>query len=122
MKPMFISRLLTLAATVIFTSAVFANPVLDNVAAGQATVQQTPGNTVIHQTSDRAILNWQSFNIGAGESTHFQQPAGGAALNRINPTMGASQIYGRLTATGQIVLVNPAGIYLDLVLMSMLVV
>src|SRR5690606_5431985 len=33
------------------------------------------------------------------------------ALNRINPSQGVSQIYGRLTATGQIILVNPAGIF-----------
>src|SRR3990167_4179426 len=57
------------------------------------------------------IINWQSFNIGAQESTHFQQPAGGMALNRINPSQGVSEIYGRLTATGQIILMNPAGIY-----------
>ena len=48
---------------------------------------------------------------GAPQTTHFQQPAGGVTLNRINPSQGASQIYGRLTATGQIILVNPAGFY-----------
>src|SRR5262249_43446535 len=48
---------------------------------------------------------------GKQESTHFQQPAGGIALNRINPSQGPSSIYGRLTATGQIVLVNSAGIF-----------
>ncbi len=32
-------------------------------------------------------------------------------LNRINPSQGVSQIYGRLTASGQIILVNPAGIF-----------
>jgi filamentous hemagglutinin family protein len=90
---------------------IYANPVLDNVGAGNVTVEQTSNSTVVNQTSQQAIINWQSFNIGQGESTHFQQPTGGIALNRINPTQGASSIYGSLTATGQIVLVNPAGIY-----------
>src|SRR3990167_2605458 len=97
--------------TLLISFSTLANPVVDNVAAGDVTIQQTPGSTVVNQTSDKAIINWQSFNIGASESTHFQQPAGGVALNRINPTQGASEIYGRLTATGQIILVNPAGIY-----------
>lgn len=89
----------------------YANPVLDQVVSGSATVTQSPNQTVINQTTDKAIIHWQSFNIGAGESTHFAQPAGGAALNRINPAQGASAIYGSLTATGQIILINSAGIF-----------
>lgn len=92
-------------------SGSFANPVLDSVAHGNVSVTQTPNTTTVNQTSQQAIIRWQSFNIGQHESTHFQQPAGGVALNRINPAQGPSSIYGRLTATGQIVLVNPAGIF-----------
>jgi len=88
-----------------------ANPVLGNVAAGNVSVQQVPNSTVIHQQSSQAIINWKSFNIGKQEVTHFDQPRGGVTLNRIDPTQGASAIYGRLTATGQIILVNPAGVY-----------
>jgi filamentous hemagglutinin family protein len=91
--------------------SIFANPVLNNVSSGQVTIQQAPNSTVINQSSQKAIINWQSFNIGAQESTHFEQPVGGVALNRINAANGASQIYGHLTATGQIILVNPAGIF-----------
>ncbi|RDI40051.1 two-partner secretion domain-containing protein, partial [Aquicella lusitana] len=98
-------------ATVFLTSVVAANPVLDNVASGNVSVQQSPNSTVINQSSQKAIINWRSFNIGQPESTHFQQPAGGVTLNRISPTQGPSSIYGRLTATGQIILMNPAGIF-----------
>lgn len=98
-------------ATVFIATSIYANPVLDHIAAGQVSVQQTPNSTVVNQTSQKAILNWQSFNIGQSESTHFQQPAGGIALNRINPSHGPTTVYGRLTATGQIVLINSAGIY-----------
>ncbi|MHB1221679.1 MAG: filamentous hemagglutinin N-terminal domain-containing protein, partial [Gammaproteobacteria bacterium] len=93
------------------TCGVFANPVLNNVSSGNVSIQQAPDSTVINQNSQQAIINWQSFNINANERTHFQQPTGGVALNRISPTQGGSQIYGTLTATGQIILINPAGIY-----------
>lgn len=104
-------QLVTFASSVFLTSSILANPVLNNVSSGNATVQQTQNSTVVNQTSQKVIINWNSFNIGSGESTHFQQPNGGVALNRISGSQGASQIYGRLTATGQIILVNPAGIY-----------
>lgn len=88
-----------------------ANPVLDNVASGDVTVQQSGNVTQVQQNSQNAIVNWHSFNIGAGEHTHFQQPTGGVILNRIDPSQGASQIFGKLTATGKVILVNQAGIY-----------
>lgn len=88
-----------------------ANPVFDHVVAGQATIHQTTNTTTINQASQRAIIDWRSFNIQHNEKTSFFQPNGGVALNRINPQAGASQIYGQLTATGQIILINPAGIH-----------
>src|SRR5579871_6670763 len=88
-----------------------ANPVLNNVASGNVSVSQSSNTVTVNQASQQAILNWHSFNINSGEHTHFQQPSGGVALNRIDPTQGASQIYGMLTATGKIILVNQAGIY-----------
>ena len=89
----------------------YANPILTNIAAGVATVQQTQNTTTIQQTSGQAILNWQSFNIQPGEITRFVQPLGGITLNRVDPNQGISQIFGQLTSTGQIVLINPAGVY-----------
>lgn len=95
-----------------FSTSIFANPALNNVAHGDVTVQQTQTTTTVNQASQKAIINWNSFNIGAGEHTHFNQPAGGVALNRISPTQGASQIWGQLSATGRIILVNPAGVFI----------
>src|SRR5687768_8221173 len=106
-----ILKVIVFIFTLIAAQTSYANPVLDDVAAGDVNIQQTPGNTQINQGSQNAIINWQSFNIDAGEKTHFQQPNGGVALNRINPNQGASQIYGQLTATGRIILVNQAGIF-----------
>lgn len=43
---------------------------------------------------------------------HFQRPANNVIVKRIGPQADVSQIYGKLTNTGQVILVNPAGIYL----------
>ncbi|MBF0460767.1 MAG: filamentous hemagglutinin N-terminal domain-containing protein [Magnetococcales bacterium] len=88
-----------------------ANPLGGTVAAGSATVVQTsPTRVDVVQQSNQAILNWQSFSIGKGEQTNFQQPSSSAiALNRV--TGGdLSTIEGALTANGTVMLVNPNGV------------
>lgn len=81
------------------------------VVSGQASAN-TPNaqSMVITQGSQKAILNWQSFSIGAGQSVQFVQPnAAAVALNRVigqDPTA----IYGSLSANGQVFLINPAGV------------
>lgn len=88
-----------------------ANPAGPAVVGGQATVSGLGTSQVtITQASQRAIINWQSFNIAPNEVTQFIQPNVHAiALNRIfdqNP----SQIFGRLQANGTIILLNRNGI------------
>lgn len=64
----------------------------------------------IKQLSDKAVLNWKDFNIGAGYSVEFVQPnATSATLNRIW-SMDPSVIAGNLKANGQIYLLNQNGI------------
>ncbi len=88
-----------------------AAPVGHKVVAGQVTVT-TPSvqQTVISQTSQAAVVNWQQFSIGATEHVDIRQPnASSVLLNRVignNP----SEIYGRLSANGQVFLVNPNGV------------
>ncbi|WP_044412883.1 two-partner secretion domain-containing protein, partial [Thiomicrospira microaerophila] len=81
-----------------------------NIVHGQAQIQQHNNVMTIHQTSDKLITNWNSFNIGKDATVNFQQPnSNSAALNRVmdnNP----SQIHGRLNANGNVYLVNPSGI------------
>ena len=86
-------------------------PTGGQVAAGTATVSQPNAQTLqIDQSSQKAILNWNSFSIGASDWVRFNQPNSSAvALNRVlgsNP----SEIFGRLTANGQVFLVNPGGV------------
>jgi len=89
-----------------------ALPTGAQVTSGQATVNTPTANQMtITQGSQRATLNWQSFNIGAGNTVQFVQPgASSVALNRVvgnNP----SSIYGNLNANGQVFLLNPQGVY-----------
>ncbi|WP_411886803.1 filamentous hemagglutinin N-terminal domain-containing protein, partial [Polaromonas sp. YR568] len=81
------------------------------VVAGQASVSTPSANAmVVNQASDKAVLNWQSFNIGTGQSMQFVQPgAASVALNRVTGN-GASSIFGSLSANGQVFLINPAGV------------
>ncbi|MEX0887146.1 MAG: filamentous hemagglutinin N-terminal domain-containing protein [Phycisphaeraceae bacterium] len=86
-------------------------PAGEQVVAGGASISRPNGNvTRIEQTSDRAIINWDSFNISAGHTVEFDQPSStAAALNRItngDPT----EIFGNLDANGILYLINPAGI------------
>lgn len=92
---------------------VFANPEGGQVIAGSAVISSPNTTTVqVNQSSDKAIIDWRSFNISANEKTQFQQPSvNSITLNRIDPTQGASQIFGQLSANGHIILVNQAGIY-----------
>ncbi len=81
------------------------------VVGGVASVNQVGANQVINQVSPRAIIDWQNFSIGAGNSVRINQPnASSIMLNRVvggNP----SSILGNLSANGQVFLVNPFGIY-----------
>ncbi|MEG3063170.1 MAG: YDG domain-containing protein, partial [Comamonas sp.] len=79
------------------------------VVSGNAAITQAGPQMTIQQASDKTILNWQSFNIGAGHQVTFQQPdASAVALNRVVGA-DASAIHGTLQANGRVFLVNPNG-------------
>ena len=86
-----------------------ANPTGAEIRAGQAHI--APGvNTEIQQLTDKAIIDWQSFSIGNGESVRFFQPGTQSVI--LNRVVGAdpSQILGTLTANGNVFLINTNGI------------
>src|SRR5437660_4412577 len=87
-----------------------ANPTGASVAQGTASITSR-GSQLTVQTSDRAFINWQSFNIGALESTVFLQPSASSIVwNRVNDP-NPSQILGRLDANGIVILQNQSGFY-----------
>ncbi len=65
----------------------------------------------INQSTQRAIIDWDTFNVGSAAQVNFNQPGRDAAtLNRVLDT-NPSQIFGKITATGQVFLTNPNGVY-----------
>jgi filamentous hemagglutinin family protein len=88
----------------------FAAPQGGNVSAGQAAIQHNGNLTTITQGSQRAAIDWRSFNVGSAETVNFIQPNASAAI--LNRVVGndPSAIFGRITANGQVLLINPNGI------------
>src|SRR5215467_7490246 len=90
---------------------VLANPAGGTAAQGTATFT-TSGSLLTITTSDRAFINWQSFNIAPGETTTFIQPSSSSLVwNQIHD-QNASQILGNLNANGYVVLQNSSGFYI----------
>ncbi len=80
------------------------------VAAGSASITQAPNVTTINQSSQRTVINWQSYNVGANAEVDYNQPnANAIALNRV-VTPSPSTIAGKIQANGQIVLINQSGV------------
>jgi filamentous hemagglutinin family protein len=81
-----------------------------NVAAGSGSINQSGNNMTVNQGTQKLIVDWQSFGIAAGESVQFVQPSSSAvALNRVLGN-NSSEIFGSLSANGQVFLTNPNGI------------
>ena len=84
------------------------------VAAGTVNISQSQtaaaASMAISQSSAKAIVNWQSFNVGANAKVNITQPSSTSVLlNRVQSS-DPSQIFGQINANGQVVLVNPNGI------------
>ncbi|WP_457447784.1 two-partner secretion domain-containing protein [Roseateles sp. P5_E4] len=86
--------------------AAHALPQGAQVVQGQVAIR--PG--LIQQGSDKAIVNWQSFSIAAGEGLRIQQPSVNSVL--LNRVVGGdpSLILGQMQANGRVFLINPRGI------------
>jgi filamentous hemagglutinin family protein len=90
---------------------IHALPEGENVISGQASFDRsTPDTLNINTPSDRLIAEYNSFSIAAPEAVHFYQPSSSSiALNRV-VGVSPSEIFGILTATGKIFLINPNGV------------
>lgn len=95
----------------IWASSALANPTGAQVVAGGVTVNSPSASQMnITQSTPNAIVNWNTFSIGAGEAVNIAQPSVSSAL--LNRVVGndPSSIAGRLSANGRVFLVNPAGV------------
>jgi len=74
---------------------------------------QAGGKTTvtIEQTADKAILNWETFNVGRNTSVDFQQQSSWAVLNRVNdPDARPSEIQGQINGAGTVMIMNRNGV------------
>ena len=94
----------------IFPSMVYALPAGGTVQAGSATIDSSSSQLMtIYQTTDKAIIDWQTFDIESAEHVDFQLSQGGVTLNRVTGN-DPSNIFGKLTSNGDLWLINPNGI------------
>lgn len=106
----FLSSTAAIALLALSSHALAQSPQGATVTSGAATVTRQGTTTVITQETNRGVIDWRSFSIGAGETVRFDQP--GRASVTLNRVVGAdiSRIDGRMTANGQVWLSNPNGV------------
>ncbi len=90
-----------------------AHPMGGQVVGGSAAIQQKATATNITQTSGRAAIDWQSFNVGRQSQVNFSQPNSKSVV--LNTVVGPnpSEIAGRITANGVVAVVNQSGVIFD---------
>ncbi|ECC3555054.1 filamentous hemagglutinin N-terminal domain-containing protein [Salmonella enterica subsp. salamae] len=102
------------ASALFYTSTSYAFlPSGGQVTSGSGSINvPSRGQMVVQQNSDRLVIDWQSFNVAKNYGVTFKQPGEKSiVLNRVvgNST---SSIVGNINANGQVVLVNPNGVFM----------
>lgn len=101
---------LVVSALIAGSTITFASPIGGQVTTGSAVINQNGLVTTINQSTNKASINWESFNIGTHETVNFVQPnASSITLNRVIG-MTNSLIEGVMNAKGQVFLINPNGV------------
>lgn len=89
-------------------------PWKNNTGKAEAPKYSADGRTMtIKQEDQTIVLNWDSFDIGAGYTVSFEQPKGGRAFNTVNDVAAGSVesvINGTLSANGEVILQNRNGV------------
>lgn len=103
-------RATPLAGLLALAFGAHAGPQGGTVAAGNARIGGAGSLTQVDQSSQRAVVDWRSFSIGAGETVRFNLPGATAAiLNRVTGG-SASLLNGQLQSNGRVFLLNPNGV------------
>jgi filamentous hemagglutinin family protein len=86
-------------------------PTGGQVVGGSATISLPQAGILnINQSSDRAVINWNTFNIGSNATTQFFQPnSGSLTVNRVTGGDPA-QILGTLKANGTVMVLDRNGV------------
>ena len=96
--------------TLLLPAVTHALPKSAQVVHGNVSIDAQQHSLKITQSSAKAIVNWQEFDVAAHEGVTFKQPsANSVILNRVTGNH-PSNIYGKLSANGNVFLVNTNGI------------
>lgn len=111
MKRFGLAVLILFALVLTSGSVQAALPTGGDVVGGDADIATPTSDLLtVNQTTDRAVIHWDTFHIGQGAEVRFVQPGAAAAiLNIVNGTT-ATTLAGQLTADGSVFLINPYGI------------
>ena len=104
---------LALGAVILPVSAALGEPVGGEVVHGDVKISATvAGKTTITQNSRHGIIDWDRFSVDKGAHVHFDQRHGriSSTLNRVRGS-DPSQVYGRITAPGEVIIVNQNGVF-----------
>nr|MBX2861589.1 filamentous hemagglutinin N-terminal domain-containing protein [Vampirovibrio sp.] len=109
-RSVFVTSVLMGMLSVLSNQVSYGLPTGWEVVSGEVVVDQQGSVLNVTSQSNKAVINYQSFNIGTGETVNFKLPSQTASiLNRILGN-GISQIDGALNSNGTVLLVNPRGI------------
>ena len=99
-----------LAACVVAMPAALALPTGWQVVEGSVSFDQQGDVLNITSTTNTAVINYITFNVGSGETINFIMPNAGASI--LNRVIGGniSNIAGSINANGRLGIVNTAGI------------
>ena len=105
------TKLSALALAIQLSSGiVWAGPEGGVVKGGAGSISAAGITTTIEQLSNRMAIDWQSYDVAAGERVNYIQPSSSSIfLNRILSNSG-SKIHGQINANGHVILMNPHGV------------
>lgn len=106
---------LCIAIALASTGLAAAEPTLPqggSVVSGSGSISQNGPDMTVNTSTPRTAIDWQRFNVGPDNKITFNQPNGkSVTLNRVIGS-DPSKIYGAVTSNGQLILVNPNGVWI----------
>jgi len=97
-------------ALILLPESGFALPQGESIVSGSAVFNDLGTTLEINQSTDKLIVEYDSFSIASNETVDFNQPSiSSKALNRVIGS-DPSKIFGTLTSNGTVFLVNPSGV------------
>jgi filamentous hemagglutinin family protein len=106
-KHLLFTTAMTLSLSPVFSHAL---PTGGSVSSGSASISTSGNQTIVSQSTPKAVINWTGFNTTKGQSVTFndQQGSNSVTLNRVS---GAATTFdGSLFSNGSVWVINPNGV------------